>query len=110
MKVTMLVAALLVAVCFAAVDTLTAQAAIPILPCGEDMEDCPSLEETYSEAIQDNIEPSDPEPITPDPIVEQCLPGWGFGDTGHCHSGPPGLQNGDVYMQQQGNGPANKNR
>lgn len=20
-----------------------------------------------------------------------CKPGWGFGDTNHCHSGPPGL-------------------
>jgi hypothetical protein len=22
--------------------------------------------------------------------AQQCKPGWGFGDTNHCHSGPPG--------------------
>jgi hypothetical protein len=22
-----------------------------------------------------------------------CKPGWGYGDTNHCHSGPPGLMN-----------------
>ena len=22
-----------------------------------------------------------------------CRPGWGYGDTNHCHSGPPGLAN-----------------
>ena len=22
-----------------------------------------------------------------------CKPGWGYGDTNHCHSGPPGLNN-----------------
>jgi hypothetical protein len=24
-------------------------------------------------------------------ISQQCKPGWGYGDTNHCHSGPPGL-------------------
>lgn len=23
-----------------------------------------------------------------------CRPGWGFGDKNHCHTGPPGLNNG----------------
>ena len=23
--------------------------------------------------------------------VPACKPGWGYGDTNHCHSGPPGL-------------------
>jgi hypothetical protein len=23
-----------------------------------------------------------------------CKPGWGYGDTNHCHSGPPGLGKG----------------
>jgi hypothetical protein len=22
---------------------------------------------------------------------QECKPGWGYGDTNHCHSGPPGL-------------------
>jgi hypothetical protein len=22
-----------------------------------------------------------------------CKPGWGYGDTNHCHTGPPGLLN-----------------
>ena len=24
-------------------------------------------------------------------VAPQCKPGWGYGDTNHCHSGPPGL-------------------
>ena len=24
------------------------------------------------------------------PTTEACKPGWGYGDTNHCHSGPPG--------------------
>ncbi len=24
-----------------------------------------------------------------------CKPGWGYGDTNHCHSGPPGQAKGD---------------
>lgn len=26
-------------------------------------------------------------------IAPVCKPGWGYGDTNHCHSGPPGLTN-----------------
>jgi hypothetical protein len=36
---------------------------------------------------------------------EQCKPGWGFGDTNHCHSGPPGLVNrGNVPGDGHGHG------
>jgi len=30
-------------------------------------------------------------PETPT-TAASCKPGWGFGDTNHCHSGPPGLK------------------
>lgn len=26
---------------------------------------------------------------------QECKPGWGYGDTNHCHSGPPGLNKKD---------------
>jgi hypothetical protein len=28
---------------------------------------------------------------TPPTSPQGCKPGWGYGDTNHCHSGPPGL-------------------
>jgi hypothetical protein len=30
-------------------------------------------------------------PSTTTTVPEPCKPGWGYGDTNHCHSGPPGL-------------------
>ena len=27
---------------------------------------------------------------TPTAATQTCKPGWGYGDTNHCHSGPPG--------------------
>ena len=26
----------------------------------------------------------------PETPTTMCKPGWGYGDTNHCHSGPPG--------------------
>jgi hypothetical protein len=36
-----------------------------------------------------------PETPTTSPASPQCKPGWGYGDTNHCHSGPPGLSKHD---------------
>jgi hypothetical protein len=30
-------------------------------------------------------------PSSPTTVGQSCKPGWGYGDTNHCHSGPPGL-------------------
>jgi hypothetical protein len=44
------------------------------------------LPETTSTAVSTTTAPAT---TTTGPL--SCKPGWGYGDTNHCHSGPPGL-------------------
>jgi hypothetical protein len=41
-----------------------------------------------------------PTSVTTSPTTQLCKPGWGYGDTNHCHSGPPGLAQPDHGRKQ----------
>jgi hypothetical protein len=45
-----------------------------------------TVPETTSTAVSTTTAPT---PTRTGPV--SCKPGWGYGDTNHCHSGPPGL-------------------
>jgi len=38
------------------------------------------------------------------PASQACKPGWGYGDTNHCHSGPPGLVGHQQHSHGHGRG------
>jgi hypothetical protein len=38
-----------------------------------------------------SVAPTTTIPSSPTTVGQPCKPGWGYGDTNHCHSGPPGL-------------------
>jgi hypothetical protein len=65
-----------------------------------------STESTDTTAPGDTSTTTDTETSTTmssPPTTAPCKPGWGYGDTNHCHSGPPGLAN---KPQQGGSGPS----
>jgi septal ring-binding cell division protein DamX len=54
-----------------------------------------TVEETTTTTVEEPTDTVD-EPTTTVPektpaSTDDCKPGWGYGDTNHCHSGPPGL-------------------
>ncbi len=38
-----------------------------------------------------SVAPESTTTVPETPTTMPCKPGWGYGDTNHCHSGPPGL-------------------
>jgi cytoskeletal protein RodZ len=44
------------------------------------------------------------------PKSSECKPGWGYGDTNHCHLGPPGLNKKQGHEQQRHDKNAHKGR
>jgi hypothetical protein len=49
---------------------------------------------SVTEATTTTVETSPTTVSTPTTTTAgTCKPGWGYGDTNHCHSGPPGLAN-----------------
>jgi hypothetical protein len=64
-----------------------------------------TVESTTTTTVADEPETDAPEtdaPETEEPAADECKPGWGHGDTNHCHSGPPGLS--EEHRSKHGSG------
>jgi hypothetical protein len=61
-----------------------------------DTTDTTATTDTTDTTVAETTSSTVPESTTSVPAVatpEPCKPGWGYGDTNHCHSGPPGQEN-----------------
>jgi hypothetical protein len=49
-----------------------------------------TVDDTTTTTVDGDTSPTSVPGATDTTVPQQCKPGYGYGDTNHCHSGPPG--------------------